>query len=458
MKKYVLLLITIVLCLTVAACGSEEESAVNREQEQVQGQGPGQEVAQKQPENEQDSKQQLIDEAVNAPAEITIAYPFASEELYEGRYGEQIKQKFPHYTIHFLETSTNADNQLADILATRPVIDIIFNSYGSIYDNLFNLGLNADMSDLITKYQYDLQQFQPSLLDLINEMGGGEIFGLPWLTGGFVFLYNKDIFDQFGVDYPSDGMTWDEVHELARTMTRTADGVNYYGLTMQHEHLVGRNQLGAHFFDPETNEAAMTSDLFRKVVQNLARFYDIPGNELHPSITANNLFQVEQVAAMFIGTDGHIQITAKALTNWDIAEFPVFSDMPGVGFAPFPEFVNMTSLSGNRDAAFQVLTYIVSEEQQQWRASNLGFVPTLKDTDKIMENYGTTIPGLEDKNLKAIIPKQYANLQATPFYSIGLSEMGQLFREYVGGKDLNTALREASERANQKVQEKLAAQ
>ena len=51
-----------------------------------------------------------------------------------------------------------------------------------------------------------------------------------------------------------------------------------------------------------------------------------------------------------------------------------------------------------------------------------------------MENYGTTIPGLEDKNLKAIIPKQYANLQATPFYSIGLSEMGQLFREYVEAK------------------------
>lgn len=395
------------------------------------------------------------EKVLNSSAELTIAYPFANEALFEGRFGEQIRKKFSNYKINFLETATNKDNQLADVLATNPTIDILFASYGASYTNLINHNLQTDISDLIKKYNYDINQFQPAPIDVARQLANGQIYGLPWLNGGFVFLYNKDIFDKFGADYPADGMTWDEVYDLAKSLTRKDGDTNYYGLTMAHDHLVGRNQLSVPMIDPQSHQALFTEDRFKNLLQNLLRFYEIPGNEQLVSLSANNLFQKDQVVAMMIHTDGHIQITAGVVDNWDLATFPVFKENPEVGFAPFPEFVYMTSLSKNRDAAFQVLTYVVSEEQQAWRASTLGFVPSLKNVEKIMDNFGSSIPGIDTKNTQAIVPKQYANFQVSRFYSIGLGEINTIVRDYVGGKDLNTALREAAERADVKIAEEL---
>lgn len=450
-KTVVAIFLAISLILT--ACGSDDKKQSDGT---VNPSPPPSSDQPKQGPSPEELAKAEAEKVMNSSAEITIAYPFAGEALFEGRFGEQIRKKFSNYTIHFLESATNKDNQLVTVLAANPTIDILFASYGATYTNLINHNLQTDISDLIKKYNYDINQFQPAPIEVARQIGNGKIYGLPWLNGGFAFLYNKDIFDKFGVDYPTDGMTWDEVYDLAKTMTRKDGDVNYYGLTMANEHLIGRNQLSVPMIDAQTNRALFMEDNFKKLIQNLTRFYEIPGNELNRSVSAQNLFQKDQIAAMHINTDGHIQITAGVMDNWDIARFPVFAEHPDVGFAPFPEFVYMTSLSKNRDAAFQVLTYVVSEEQQEWRASNLGFVPSLKNAEQIMKNFGSTIPGIETKNTQAVIPKAYSNLQVTRFYSIGLGEINTIIKEYLDGKDLNTALREAAERVDKKIEEELA--
>ncbi|NOU90117.1 extracellular solute-binding protein [Paenibacillus sp. LMG 31460] len=47
-----------------------------------------------------------------------------------------------------------------------------------------------------------------------------------------VLYYNKDIFDKFGISYPRNGMTWDEVYDLAKKLNRTEDGISYRGFGM----------------------------------------------------------------------------------------------------------------------------------------------------------------------------------------------------------------------------------
>lgn len=42
-------------------------------------------------------------------------------------------------------------------------------------------------------------------------------------------FYNKDLFDKFGIDYPTDNMTWDEMYELSKNMTRSDGDIQYYG-------------------------------------------------------------------------------------------------------------------------------------------------------------------------------------------------------------------------------------
>ena len=47
----------------------------------------------------------------------------------------------------------------------------------------------------------------------------GELRGLPSQRDAWLLFYNKDHFDELGVDYPRDGMSWEEYEELALQVT-----------------------------------------------------------------------------------------------------------------------------------------------------------------------------------------------------------------------------------------------
>ena len=77
--------------------------------------------------------------------------------------------------------------------------------------------------------------------------------------------YNKDLFDRFGVPYPKDGMTWDEVYALAQKVTRTEGGVAYKGFAFQDFYLFTANQLSLSFVDGKTEKSVVNSDGWKKL-------------------------------------------------------------------------------------------------------------------------------------------------------------------------------------------------
>ena len=57
------------------------------------------------------------------------------------------------------------------------------------------------------------------------------VYGLPWIAQPVVLYYNKDIFDEMGVEYPNPDWTWDDFKAAAIALTNEA----HYGFT--HERL-----------------------------------------------------------------------------------------------------------------------------------------------------------------------------------------------------------------------------
>jgi multiple sugar transport system substrate-binding protein len=88
----------------------------------------------------------------------------------------------------------------------------------------------ADLTSLVesdTTYKKD--DYLPGILDVYNI--GGKIYGVPtWCLTMWLF-YNKNLFDEAGVAYPTDSTTWDEYVEMAKALTKTeADGrITQYG-------------------------------------------------------------------------------------------------------------------------------------------------------------------------------------------------------------------------------------
>jgi multiple sugar transport system substrate-binding protein len=81
------------------------------------------------------------------------------------------------------------------------------------------LGLNGPIA---SDYSLDTSMYLPGVLE------PGQVATQQWfLPKDFTPLgvyYNKKIFDEYGVAYPEDGWTWDEMLETAQALTKDTDG------------------------------------------------------------------------------------------------------------------------------------------------------------------------------------------------------------------------------------------
>ncbi len=58
------------------------------------------------------------------------------------------------------------------------------------------------------------------------------LFSVRGLQDGAILYYNKDLFDDAGIDYPTDDWTWDDLEAAALAMTKDVDGEHQYGFGM----------------------------------------------------------------------------------------------------------------------------------------------------------------------------------------------------------------------------------
>lgn len=424
-KKLLFMFVVLLLSVAGTACGDEEASG-------------------------QKGDDDLLS-VLEQPAELYIY--LTSPNTFLEEYREMLVEQFPNYTLHFL--NAESDQPIESLVTDQQQIDLIVSSVGLTSRFIFEYEFQTDITDLIEKYDYDLERIEPTSIEIQRKFADGGIYALPMATSTLTIFYNKDIFDKFATGYPADNLTWDELYSLAQSMTRTDEGVNYKGMNMAFTHGMLMNQYGAVFVDPETNTSLFEEQAFRDAFLNMARFFQIPGNEI-----ANNSFSVgvqqnefykDQIVAMYL-TQVEAANVYKDLLNWDVASVPVHH---GVGPQTYPYYFYLTATSKQRDAAFQVMAYMTSDEFQNY-VVRTGTLPILKESTEIFENFGKNEAYFEGKNLKAFLPERFADPSVTTRYQdIANVQVNAALNSFVSGTDVNTALREAGEAVNQLIQKRL---
>jgi multiple sugar transport system substrate-binding protein len=96
-------------------------------------------------------------------------------------------------------------------------------------------GAWLDMAPYIEKYNVDLSDFNPALIEFYQFEGQGQV-GIPFAVYPSALWYNKDLFDEAGLDYPphewgasyadGDDWTFDKLRELAMYLTVDANGLD----------------------------------------------------------------------------------------------------------------------------------------------------------------------------------------------------------------------------------------
>lgn len=397
----------------------------------------------------QQSSQQNQQQKPPEPVELNLfSLSGQNQEWFDNTYGKYLYEKFPHITfkVHF-----PAQASITDYIGTKGPLDIAFGAYTTFHTSLLNLNLQSDITDLITKHKLDLNVFQPTTIELQRQLANGGIYGLPAFVGTSGLYYNKDLFDKFAIAYPKEGITWDELYELAVKLTRKDGDVQYYGFANDNNSYLQVNQYSLDLVDPKTHKAAFETDPWKKIVQTLTRFMMIPGHDVTQATVA--AFNTKGTVAMATNYTGCCGFTpGEAVKNWGVIKIPEFPDIRGIGPQSFPNYWYMSSISKNREAAFEVMKFIVSEEFQA-SLNARGLATSLKDT-KLHASYGKDLPKYNGQNVSALFPNHAKMSNITEYQIVASGQLNAALTNIATkGVDINTALREAAEAVNKKIEE-----
>lgn len=386
----------------------------------------------------------------NKPVELVAYLPGYTHEKFMLYFGDYIQKQYPNVSFKVI----GGTEQLTDLVAAGVKLDLIQTTVPSqITDN----GLQDDLTDLIAKYKYDLNKLEPAVLEGIKQIGDGKIYGFPNGVATAAMYYNKALFDKFGVSYPVNGMTWDQAFELAKKVTRTEGGIAYQGFASEISLIADINQLSQGFVDPKTNKATLNNANWRTFIENFSRFHTIPGNPYDIKGGANNAFKKEQRIAMLAYVLEPTTMTdyTNSGVDWGVVSLPEFAGHPGVGPAPLVPMFYVGKTAANRDWAFKVAAYMGSEQFQKDSATKIGAITALRNHADVMANYAKEVPTIPaEKQAAKAVPKAFAKPMAvTPYNAIVNKEFRTAFAAVASGqKDVNTALREAEEKANQEIE------
>jgi len=362
-------------------------------------------------------KQEAASPAPTAKEPVTLTFFESSSgrsvQWFMDLYGNSIEKKFPNVKVDFKFTQKVNDKNigLKEMIASGDNnIDVIVTSTGSFIPTIMDNGLQFDHSELIKKTKFDLSRLDPTPIQLMQELSGGGILGLPVTATANTLVYNREIFNKFGVSYPKDGMTWDEVYELAKKLTRKDNDISYRGFVASYSHVALVNQLSASYVDPATDKTLFSSDpRWAKHAQNLRRFFEIPGNEVDAKSVggAHVQFTVDKVAAMYVNSlDATFLNPATFGIDMDAVQMPEYSDLRGVGSQLYPTYFSIINTSKKKEEAFEVIAWLTSEEWQLERAKQ-GFTPIVTSA-KVRDAIGQDLPYLQGRNAKAFLPAKPA--------------------------------------------------
>lgn len=217
----------------------------------------------------------------------------------------------------------------------------------------------------------------------------GKLEGMPLLENVFVLAYNKDMFDEFGIEYPTADWTWDDVKEASEKFVSGEGADATYGIV---NHWVDPNfalicKGGSPYSDDlktlELNspEVAEGLDLFGEMVQSKA----MPDDAAAKSLPKEQLF-VSGHAAMYTLGGFETKLIADEIGDnfeWDVVTMPkvegsnVNNIMYATGYA-------MLKTAENKDAAWTFLKEVGYENEDMAKVTATVGIPGNK---KVAEGY-----------------------------------------------------------------------
>lgn len=339
-------------------------------------------------------------EQASSDEEVTITFGFWGDTA-EAEMKQELANKYmeehPNVTIEFEYTDgAGYLTKMQTWFSSNTLPDV----FGLANDHFYAYKGSDQFEDLAPYIEKDglAQGWDMDSLKATFGEENGRIIATPFLSKTFAMAYNKDLFDQAGVAYPTDEWTEADMLEAARKITALSTGDNkVYGLRWGVRPTeFYRNLYGNMMYDLDTYEMKAEGNAEFKAAVSL--FADTISEGLAPDETSGAISTGGFETGMF-----GMQLSA----TWDIA---TFQSMIGDSFAwdvvmlPYNEEFDtrmlttlrsngwsMSAQAANKEACWDFIKYLSVSEDAAKAAQGFG-IPSLlsyAESEEYLTDFGT---------------------------------------------------------------------
>ncbi|MGW5364178.1 ABC transporter substrate-binding protein [Actinopolymorpha pittospori] len=187
-----------------------------------------------------------------------------------------------------------------------------------------------------------------------------EIHGMPVSADATVLFYNEHLFEEAGVDLPTDEWTWDDMNAAAKAITEAGAG-KFYGMVNGDPWQAVYNPMihlyGSFVYDGETNQSRIGSPEAVKAWERILTPYTDGTYASYGIATSGAAPNFESgKVAMQIGVRGNVPTIRDQLKDpWDVAPIPLVDGKRPVGGGSYG--LSMTTTSLRKEVAWEFLTW-----------------------------------------------------------------------------------------------------
>jgi multiple sugar transport system substrate-binding protein len=284
-----------------------------------------------------------------------------------------------HPKIHVtVQNYGNADYALQKVLTAirgGAYPDIAY-LYGSWAANIARSPTAVDLSSRIKEPGVDWNDFWPAERQAVQV--GDKVIGMPALVDNLALVYNKKLFDQAGIPYPTANWTWDDFRSAAQKLTDpSAKQFGWAYVADGSEDTVWRFdallwQAGGDILNSDNTKAEFNSPAGVQAATLLQQMSTVDHSVYLDNGNGNyaNLFNSGKIAMLFTGP-------------WDLSSFPDVN----YGVQVLPGLTNHQTISGpdqwvlfnngsqRTQAAWTFLKWFTSAQQALIWSTQTGDLP-----------------------------------------------------------------------------------
>ena len=271
--------------------------------------------------------------------------------------------------------------------------------------------LLVQLDPMMAEEKINKEDFVPAVIDAIAEMGDGFIYALTPTFNPSALYYNKKLFQEAAVEFPTDNMSWDDVFNLARRLKRGEGKDAVWGFTFNEWGGGGgfweleqfAQPLNLRMYDDNLERMTVNNDNWKTVWQTFTQLFkdkvlptyddlraDPPEDGIWYPYMDRAFFRGK--VAMMIGSHSFINELVNFNNNvdrlkdkgfepidWDVVTVPSHSSAPGVSANIYlSQLLAINANAQNKDDAWTYIKFMTGEDWARLKSRSTWEMPARK--------------------------------------------------------------------------------